>query len=163
MKILCIQTGGTIDKDYPKSTQGWAFEIGEPAIKDVLENYKHTLEVDYEPLLRKDSTEITEEDRLLIEERIKSSDATRIIITHGTDSIVETGEFLSDRNLGKIIVLTGSSLPAKFKDSDAPINIGLALGAVQVLDTGVYLAIHGLVLPIKEVSRNMDTGLFIKK
>ncbi len=163
MKILCIQTGGTIDKGYPRATQGWGFEIGEAAIKEILENYKHSLEISYESFCKKDSMDISDEDRQQLVHNIESRNMERVIITHGTDTVIETGLFLSNRVREKVVVLTGSSLPAKFKDSDAPVNIGLALAAVQTFRPGIYLAIHGIVLPIAEAERNLDSGLFTRK
>jgi L-asparaginase len=159
MKITFIQTGGTIDKDYPRTTKGCAFEISEPAVKRILEKLNPAFDFEIIPVLKKDSLEITDQDRQKIYDICKELENDKIIITHGTDTMIETAEKLG-KIKGKTIVITGAMRPERFSDSDAPINVGAAIGAVNVLEKGVYIAMHGLVLPWNRVTRNMTTGQF---
>lgn len=160
MKITFIQTGGTIDKDYPRTTKGYAFEIAEPAVKRVLEKLNPAFEFEIISVLKKDSMEITKGDRQEIYDTCTALDCQKIIITHGTDTMIETAEKLSGIK-GKTIVITGAMKPERFSNSDAPINIGVAIGAVNVLAEGVYLAMHGRVHPWNSVTRDMTSGQFL--
>lgn len=162
MKIIFIQAGGTIDKDYPKTQNGWAFEIGEPAVGRLLSLLNPGFDYEIIPLLRKDSLEITTEDRLLILNTCKQIPEDKIILTHGTDTMLETAAVLSIIP-NKTLILTGAFRPERFSNSDAGLNLGLALGAVQALPLGVYLAMNGLVLPWNEAERNPQNGQFINK
>lgn len=161
MKLLFIQTGGTIDKDYPKKTDGWAFEIKDPAVKRILKKISPSFEYDIMTATQKDSLEINEIDRKLIFEMCNTAKENRIIITHGTDTIVETAKFLS-KIKNKTIVLTGSIRPERFTNSDASVNIGLAIGGVQSLGHGVYIALNGLLIHYDQITRNLETGQFKK-
>jgi L-asparaginase len=162
MKITFIQTGGTIDKDYPRTTKGYAFEISEPAIKRVLEKLNPAFEFEIITVLKKDSLEITKQDRQKIIDICNNLDNQKIIITHGTDTMIKTAEKLS-KIKDKTIVITGAMRPERFYNSDAPINIGVAIGAVNVLERGVYIAMHGKVYPWDQVTRDKKTGQFVSK
>lgn len=148
MKITCIQTGGTIDKDYPQGAtdHGYEFSIGEPAILSVLTKVKPYFEIEMICHMQKDSLDITEEDRQSIHDLVVSLPNDKIIITHGTDTIGLTAEALSTI-ANKTIVLTGAMLPEKFTDSDAMFNIGMAIGGAQMLPHGVYIALFGELQP----------------
>ena len=159
MKILFIQTGGTIDKDYPKQSKGYAFEINEPAVKNILKKINPSFEFEILPLMKKDSLDIKTADRKKLLDACKKNSASKIIITHGTDTIIETAKYLSGIK-NKAIILTGSFKPEKFKDSDADFNIGLAIGAVSVLKTGVYIAMNGRVFEFGKVVREKISGKF---
>jgi len=162
MKITFIQTGGTIDKDYPKLVKGYAFEIGEPAVKRILEKINPNFEYEIVSVLKKDSLDITDEDREKIYETCQKADSDKIIITHGTDTMIETAKKLSEiRN--KVIILTGAMKPERFKGSDADFNLGTAVGAINVLENGVYIAMNGRVYPWDKVKRNSETGQFVEK
>lgn len=161
MKVLFIQTGGTIDKDYPKVTKGYAFDISTPAIERVLPLANPTFEYEVMPLLQKDSQEITLEDREKIKAACLNSEYSKIIITHGTDTMIETGHYLKE--VPKAIVITGAMRPERFSNSDASFNIGTALGIINMIESGVYICMNGVAYPIDEVDRNMETGQFIKK
>lgn len=161
MKVLFIQTGGTIDKDYPKTTKGYAFEISEPAVKRILEKINPSFDYEIISILKKDSLDITIEDRDKVYDACKKSKIDKIIITHGTDTMIETAKKLSDLK-NKTIIITGSMRPEMFSNSDASFNIGTAVGALNVLDKGVYLSMHGRVYSWNKVKRNMDTGQFIE-
>ena len=161
MNVLFIQTGGTIDKDYPKSTKGWAFEIHDPAVDRILTKLNPSFNYVIKSVLKKDSLEITDQDRMLLLEKCKSAKENKIIITHGTDTLSETANFLSEIK-NKTIILTGAMRPERFTNSDADLNIGIAIGGVQSLSNGVYIAMHGLIMPHDEISRNMETGQYLK-
>jgi len=161
MKIVFIQAGGTIDKDYPRTQKGYAFEIGEPAVKRILEKANPSFDFEVISLLRKDSLDMTEKDRERILEACQKTDADKIVVTHGTDTMIETARKLSKiRN--KAIVLTGAMKPEKFSDSDASFNVGAAVGALNVLGNGVYIAMNGRVLPWKRVKRDERSGRFVE-
>ena len=161
MKITFIQTGGTIDKDYPKQTKGFAFEIGEPSVKRILEKINPDFEFEIISLLKKDSLDITNEDREEIRETCKKIENNKIIITHGTDTMIETAKYLHEIK-NKVIVLTGAMKPEKFSDSDAMFQIGSAIGALNCLENGIYIAMNGNIFPADKVKRNMKTGQFIE-
>lgn len=160
MKILFVQTGGTIDKDYPRTQKGYAFEIDDPAVVRILEKLNPTFEYQIISAFRKDSQEIIESDRQLLLEICQNSSETHIIITHGTDTMIETAIFLQSIP-NKTIVLTGAMRPERFSNSDASIHIGMAITAVQILPFGVYIAMHGNILKAHEASRDLETGQFI--
>lgn len=159
MKITFIQTGGSIDKDYPRSTMGYAFEITEPAVKRILEKLDPTFEYEIIPFIQKDSLDLTDDDREGILNTCKTISTRHIIITHGTDTMMETARYLSTIQ-DKVIILTGSFKPERFTISDAPVNIGVAIGAVQTLKTGVYIVMNGEIFKWNEVIRNPETGRF---
>ena len=147
MKILFIQTGGTIDKDYPKTSKGYAFEITTPAVERILKRARPGFEYEVLPLLQKDSLDISQDDRQLLKNTCIESPYDKIVITHGTDTIYETAVFLCGIP-GKTIVLTGAFLPERFKDSDADFNLGMAVSAVNNSPEGIYVALSGLVKAI---------------
>jgi L-asparaginase len=162
MKILFIQTGGTIDKDYPKTRKGWAFEIDKPAVKRILHKLNPSFSYDILSILKKDSLDINEQDRKLIINQCINSKEDKIIITHGTDSIIDTANSLSEIK-NKTIILTGALRPERFSNSDADINLGLAIGGVQSLGNGIYIALSGLIIPHDKITRNSKTDQFQKK
>jgi L-asparaginase len=161
MKITFIQTGGTIDKDYPKIILGYAFEITTPAVERILKKINPTFDSEILSLFRKDSTEITDEDRQKLFNMIQKLENDKIIVTHGTDTMIQTAEKLSGIK-DKTIVITGAMRPEKFSDSDASFNIGMAVGAVSILSRGIYIVMHGRVINWEKCARNKD-GQFIEK
>lgn len=162
-KDVCfIQTGGTIDKDYPKVMLGYAFEFGEPAMARVLERLNPAFSYDVIPLLQKDSTEITTEDRECIKQAALASPAKWVIVTHGTDTMIESALHVGTLS-GKTVIFTGALRPERFRNSDADVNIGVALGAVQCLPPGSYVAMSGNVYAADGVDHNPETGQFQHK
>lgn len=159
MKILFIQTGGTIDKDYPRNQKGYAFEITEPAVERMLKRLNPAFDYQIVSLLRKDSLDLTADDRKNIYDACIAADGDKIIVTHGTDTMIETARFLSSIK-SKLIILTGAMKPEKFTDSDAPLNLGVALGAISLLEKGVFIAMNGRVYRFDEAARNPETGQF---
>lgn len=162
MGITLIQTGGTIDKDYPKSLKGWAFEIGEPAFSRIIEKLPKSIEWETIPLLKKDSTELNSMNRSEIQFACEATKNNQIIITHGTDTMLETASALASLK-NKTIVITGAMRPERFSNSDADLNFGMALAGVQTLSPGIYIAIQGIIADCKKLSRNLETGLYFIK
>jgi L-asparaginase len=162
MRIVFIQTGGTIDKDYPREEMGYAFEIGEPAAGRIVQRVHPNFDYKVISVLKKDSLDITDHDREIIHEACLEAESEKILITHGTDTMIETARKLSTIK-NKMIILTGAMKPEKFSDSDAAFNVGTAIGALNVLDKGVYIAMNGRVYPWNKVERNRETGHFVEK
>ena len=156
-KLLIITTGGTIDKIYFDDMSD--YQIGEPMIGQILDHLQVGFDFEVKALMRKDSLHLNDEDRLLIRDEIASSEESHVLITHGTDSMVKTALVLSDIP-GKTMVLTGALNPARFRDSDAIFNIGCAVGAVQSLQPGVYIAMNGKVWIPSEVRKNVRANRF---
>ena len=157
MNIRIFSTGGTFDKIYHDALS--EFSIGEPMVPELLAEARLALPWRLESLLRKDSLELTDDDRALIRERVAACSETHVLITHGTDTMTQTAECLQDI-AGKVIVLTGAMQPARMRASDAPFNLGLALGALQCLPPGVYIAMNGQVFHAGQVRKNRDAGRF---
>ena len=156
-KLLIITTGGTIDKIYFDDKSD--YQVGEPQISQILHAMHVAFDFEVSALMRKDSLHITEDDRKLIRAAIAGSGASHVLITHGTDTMVETAAELKDLP-GKTIVLTGALNPARFRDSDAIFNIGCAVGAVQSLPPGVYIAMNGKIWDPDHVRKNRSENRF---
>ena len=157
MKIKIITTGGTIDKIY--FDQKSEFQVGKPQIAEVLREANVTLDFEVQPLLRKDSLDMTDEDRRLIYETIKSDEYERFLITHGTDTMITTARELQKID-NKVMVLTGSMQPAKIRLTDAFFNIGYAIAAVQLLPSGVYIAMNGRIFNPDQARKNVEQNRF---
>jgi L-asparaginase len=162
MHITIITCGGTIDKDYASSAGTYNFTMGEPAIQRVLAELNLAITFDLVSVLRKDSLDMDDGDRQLVLDAVKNVPDDRIIVTHGTDTMVKTAEVLN-AVAEKTIILVGSSKPERFRDSDAVFNIGVAIGAVQTLATGVHITMNGRVYRWDEVRKDGPTGKFVKK
>ena len=155
--LLVLTTGGTIDKVYFDASS--EYEIGEPTVPHVFRESGVALEWRLLSLLRKDSLEMDDEDRQAIRAACEEALEQKILITHGTDTMSVTAEALQGI-AGKTIVLTGALAPARFRVTDAIFNLGLALGAVQSLPEGVYLAMNGTIFPAGKVRKNREAGRF---
>ncbi len=157
MKIRFITTGGTIDKIYFDALS--KFEVGDSQIKQFLTEGR--VEFDYEvvPLLQKDSLEMTAEDRQTLHEHIVKDDGKYFVVTHGTDTMPETAETLTDIE-DKTIVLTGALTPARFRTTDAVFNVAMAVAAVQTASPGVYIAMNGQIFEAGTVRKNRDANRF---
>lgn len=157
MKIKIFTTGGTIDKVYfdQKST----YQVGHPKIEEVLEEARVNFDYDCVSLVQKDSLDLTDEDREIIKNAVLADECERVILTHGTDTMVETAKVLQTIS-GKVIVLTGAIEPARFRSSDAAFNIGCAVSAVQCLPPGVYIAMSGRVFHPDAVKKNLELNRF---
>lgn len=159
MFIKFITTGGTIDKIYFDDLS--QFEVGESQVKHILAEGLAAFEFDIVPLMHKDSLDINAEDRQKMHDFIAADDATRFVITHGTDTMPETAEALRDLD-GKTIVLTGALTPARFRTTDAIFNVGMAVAAAQLASPGVYIAMSGQVFTAGAVRKNRDKNRFEK-
>ena len=156
-EVLILTTGGTIDKLYFDALS--TYQIGDSVVDRLLQTARVTLPYRRVELMRKDSLELTDDDRALIRERVAACSETHVLITHGTDTMTQTAECLQDI-AGKVIVLTGAMQPARMRASDAPFNLGLALGALQCLPPGVYIAMNGQVFHAGQVRKNRHAGRF---
>lgn len=162
MKIKVFTAGGTIDKMYSEEKGTLNFSFGKQAVKELSENkVKLNFEYDIERLLAKDSLEMTDEDRQLIKKACEGTIADKILITHGTDTMVDTARVLSVIT-NKVIIITGASQPYKFRESDAEFNVGVAIGALNVLDKGIYVSMNGRVYQWDKVEKRSD-GWFVDK
>ncbi len=157
MSIEIFTTGGTIDKLYFDALS--EYQIGSPQVLRVLKDVGVAGVFRVTPLMRKDSLDITDEDRAQIVEAVRSSNAEQIIITHGTDTMVETGRALGVIS-GKTVVLVGAMQPAGLRISDAEFNIGFAWAAVQTLSHGIYVAMNGRILDPQHARKNRDAHRF---
>lgn len=157
MQLEIFTTGGTIDKVYfdAKST----FEVGEPQILEVLREANLNIDYQVTPLMRKDSLELTKEDRQKVREAVQASTAAEVVITHGTDTMTSTAKALAGIK-DKTIVLTGAMQPARFRFTDAVFNIASAMMAAQTLPAGVYIAMNGRVFNPEKTRKNVEKNRF---
>lgn len=155
--LTIVTTGGTIDKIYFDDKSH--FQIGAPQIGEILGAIGVGFSFDVIPIMRKDSLHITEEDRELVRRAIEAQPSRHVLVTHGTDTMVETARVLQSIP-GKVIVLTGALNPARFQGSDAVFNIGCAVGAVQSLADGVYIAMNGRIWDPRHVRKNVTANRF---
>jgi L-asparaginase len=159
--VRIFVTGGTFDKEYHELTGTLAFE--DTHLPEMLRLGRCGLDVSIRTLMMIDSLEMTGADRALIAEQCRAAPETRIVITHGTDTMVETARVLArifQRGGDKTIVLTGAMIPYAFGSSDGLFNHGSALSFVQVLPSGVYIAMNGRYFDWDAVWKNRDTGVF---
>ena len=157
MKLKIFTTGGTIDKIYFDAKND--YQIGDPEIDALLLEANVCLDYSITSLLRKDSLEVTDDDRKLIHDAVAAEPCSHILITHGTDTMIETARCLSDiRN--KTVVLTGSMQPARLRVSDAFFNVGFAVAAVQLLQPGIYVAMNGKVFDPQLSRKNVAANCF---
>lgn len=149
--ITFFAVGGTIDKVYFDRLS--TYKVGEPGVTGILQEANVSFAYVSESIMRKDSLYMTEKDRQRVYDRVSTEQCPRIVITHGTDTMVKTARKL--RGIpGKVIVLTGAMQPARFKGSDAEFNIGTAVAAVQLLPEGVYIVMNGLILDPDRIRKN---------
>ena len=153
-----VTTGGTIDKIYFDDKS--SFQIGAPQIGDILTALGVAFEFDVVALMRKDSLHMTEEDRDLVRRTIAAQPHRHVLVTHGTDTMVETARALAAGVPHKTIVITGAMIPYAFGSSDGLFNLGSALSFAQVLPPGVYIAMNGQHFAWDKVRKNRETGVF---
>ncbi|MDT0631913.1 asparaginase domain-containing protein [Rubrivirga sp. S365] len=166
MHVQVFTTGGTIDKVYFDAKS--AFEVGDPLIADVFRQAGVAFSFDVDALFQKDSLDLTDADRALVADRIAACDATRVVVTHGTDTMPETARAVSERlaadsgGAAKTVVFVGSLAPARFKATDAEFNVGFAAAAVQTLGPGVYVAMNGRVFDPEHVRKDRAGNRFVE-
>jgi L-asparaginase len=160
--IEILITGGTFDKEYDYVTGELFFR--KTHLEEMLKRGRSTLDVKLNTLMMKDSLDMNSEDRAIIGDACDKSSTDKILITHGTDTMVETAEVLAARNLNKKIVITGALIPYAFgNSSDGFFNLGSALGFIQVLSPGVYIVMNGRYFTWDGVKKNRQTGFFEPK
>ncbi|MCP3876554.1 MAG: asparaginase [Desulfobacteraceae bacterium] len=160
MKIKFFAVGGTIDKVYFDALS--KYEVGDSNISDILIDARVNFSYDVSSLLKKDSLNMTDQDRQIVRKAVQDEPNNKIIITHGTDTMIKTAKELSSIK-NKVIVLTGAMEPAKFKSSDAIFNLGSAVAAVQILPQGTYLVISGRIFTPDNVKKNRSLCQFEEK
>lgn len=159
MQIRVLVTGGTFDKEYDELT-GKLFFL-DTHVDEMLRRGRSRLDLTVETLMMIDSLEMDEAGRARIVARCREAPERAIVVTHGTDTMVETARTLAEAGLaGKTVVLTGAMVPYAFGSSDGLFNLGSALSFVQVLPPGVYVAMNGRHFPWNAVRKNRETGVF---
>jgi L-asparaginase len=158
MAIRLLVTGGTFDKDYDE-LRGRLF-FHDTHVPEMLRLGRCAVDVAVRTLMMVDSLDMTDEDRAAIVDHCRRCEEERIVITHGTDTMVETAAALAARVTGKTIVLTGAMVPYAFGSSDGLFNLGSALSFVQLLPHGVYIAMNGRYFPWNDVRKNRASGTF---
>jgi L-asparaginase len=159
--VLVLVTGGTFDKEYNELTGSLAFK--DTHLPEMLRLGRSRVEVSVRTLMMIDSLEMTDADREVIVGQCRQAAESRILITHGTDTMVETAAALAaalPAAAGKTIVLTGAMIPYAFGSSDGLFNLGSALSFVQTLRPGVYIAMNGRCFEWNGVRKNRETGVF---
>jgi L-asparaginase len=158
MKLRFITVGGTIDKVY--FDQLSQYQVGAPGVERILQDLPVSFEYTVESIMRKDSLDMTSEDRQLVRDAVERCEERYIVITHGTDTMIETARQL----IGipdKRIVLTGAMQPASFRNSDAIFNVGMAIGvAVTQPSAGVWITMSGQVFNPLKARKNHERGVF---
>jgi L-asparaginase len=158
--ILILTTGGTIDKVYHDARSEYA--VGEPQAAFILREAGVTTPFQVRTLMQKDSLEMTDSDRDLVAAHVRLAEETRILITHGTDTMADTARTVAPvaAEDGKTVVLVGSLSPALHRATDADFNLGFAFAAVQTLPPGVYVAMNGQVFDAARVRKNREANRF---
>lgn len=158
MKIKLFITGGTIDKVYDELAGELVFK--QTQLVDMLNRGRSMNDTVSEVLFLKDSLEMSDADRQLVLFKCLESDESNIVISHGTDTMIETAQLLGKAIKDKTIVLFGAMLPYSIEQSDALFNLGFALSSVQTLANGVYVAMNGKVFAFDKVAKNKALGIF---
>ena len=158
MAVRIFITGGTFDKEYNEITGQLFFK--DTHMPELLEKGRCRVPVEVRTLMMIDSLEMTDGDRSLIAHQCQGCEETRIVVTHGTDTMSETARYLAERVKDKTIVLTGAMIPIKFGSSDGLFNLGSALAFAQSLPHGVYVAMNGRYFHWDNVRKNKETGVF---
>ena len=158
MSVRVFVTGGTFDKEYDELTGKLFFR--NTHVDEMLRRGRCGLEVDVETLMMVDSLDMTEDQRATIVRACRACDETQIVITHGTDTMVETARAIAHGVSDKTVVLTGAMVPYAFGSSDGLFNLGSALSFVQALPVGVYIAMNGRSFPWDDVRKNRTAGVF---
>ena len=156
--ILVLTTGGTIDKAYFDALS--EYQIVESGIPALLAEARVALPFRVMELMRKDSLELTDADRALIDDVVREAPETRVVITHGTDTMTDTARALADIS-GKTTVLTGALSPARFAQTDAPFNLGMAFATAQTAPSGVWIVMSGQVFDGLKVRKDRAAGKFV--
>ena len=158
MTVRVFVTGGTFDKEYDELSGKLYFR--NTHVDEMLRRGRCGLDVDVQTLMMVDSLEMTHAQRAMIVRACRECDEAQIVITHGTDTMVETARAIADGVTDKTVVLTGAMVPYAFGSSDGLFNLGSALSFAQVLPPGVYIAMNGTAFPWDTVQKNKQAGVF---
>ena len=158
MSVRILITGGTFDKEYDEITGKLYFK--DTHMREILDLGRSKLEVKIRTLMLVDSLDMTNDDRDVISDNCRRVSENQIVITHGTDTMTETGKVIANAKLEKTIILTGAMIPYKFGSSDGLFNLGCALAFAQALPRGVYIAMNGRCFDWNKVEKNKKTGVF---
>ena len=158
MKMRIIITGGTFDKHYDEIKGRLTFKGTH--LPEILKRIRCTAPISLEINQLIDSLEMKDKNRKKILESCRNAKEKNIVITHGTDTMIETAKVLGTADLGKVIVLTGAMIPYAIAQSDAVFNLGCAISAAQLLDPGVYVAMNGQIFCWNNVRKNYNDGVF---
>lgn len=156
--ILVLTTGGTIDKQYFDALS--QYQITDSIVSKLLETARVTLPFEIVELTRKDSLELDDSDRERIAATVREAPQRRIVITHGTDTMTRSAAALAGVT-GKTIVFVGALAPARFAESDAAFNLGMAFATAQIAPPGLYIAMNGTVFPADKVVKDRERGAFV--
>ncbi len=156
--IRIIVTGGTFDKEYNELNGELFFK--DSHLKDLLKLGRSRLKINLRTLMMVDSTEMDDDDREIIAKNCQKATEDHIVVTHGTDTMVETACIIAGRNIDKTIILTGAMIPYTFGSSDGLFNLGSAIAFVQTLPSGVYIAMNGRYFRWDNVRKNRQIGEF---
>ncbi len=159
--VKFLITGGTIDKIYDEINGSLSFD--ETHIPAMLDQARCHVEISTETVMLKDSLDMDDANRSLITDECDSCDESKIIISHGTDTMVETAVVLAEKISGKTIVLFGAMIPFTINYSDSLFNLGCAVSAVQCLEEGIYISMNGKIFPWNDVRKNKTEGVFQAK
>lgn len=157
MNIALVTTGGTLDKDYFDALS--EYQVVESILLDEAQRLGLALNIVQHEVCRKDSLEVTREDRAKLAQTINAIDATHVLVSHGTDTMVDSAKYVAE-HCDKTVVFFGAMRPARFKDSDAMFNFAFALGALKSLEPGCYLAMSAQIFKPDEVVKNRSAGRF---
>jgi L-asparaginase len=155
--IRIITTGGTIDKVYFDALSD--YQVGEPTIGQILEEAHVEVTYSVQEVCKKDSLDLTDTDREAVADAVRSAKEKRILITHGTDTMIKTAQYLKSI-VGKTIVFTGAMNPTRIRNSDAFFNVGCAIIAVQTLPVGIYIVMNGQIHNPDKVRKNRSHARF---
>ena len=158
MKVRLLITGGTIDKVYNQSNG--ELEFDKTHFPEMVKRSRVEVDLTLEEIMLLDSLDMVDKERDIIVDSCMSCEEDFILITHGTDTMCDTARLIGESNIDKTIVLFGAMVPYAVSNSDALFNFGCALGSLQLLESGVYVAMNGRVLPWDDVEKNRDLGVF---
>ena len=158
MKVRLLITGGTIDKVYNQSNG--ELEFDKTHFPEMVKRSRVEVDLTLEEIMLLDSLDMVDKERDIIVNSCMSCEEDFILITHGTDTMCDTARLIGESNIDKTIVLFGAMVPYAVSNSDALFNFGCALGSLQLLESGVYVAMNGRVLPWDDVEKNRALGVF---
>ena len=159
--VRIFVTGGTFDKEYDEIHGRLFFK--DTHVGEMLKLGRSRVEVSVRTLMMIDSLEMTDADRQIIVSHCRKAEESRIVITHGTDTMADTARVLGEAALPKTIVLTGAMVPYAFGSSDGLFNLGSALSFVQALPRGVYIAMNARCFAWNDVVKNRELGIFVPR